>query len=113
MSVSARRWPAGPWLTTGGTGPMPGEVAAGRGGHRGGGGVVACVAVTVVALVVLHVDGLGTIDPVVRVISDYVALPGGYALLGVAAVALAVAVGLLAAALRPAGLADPGAPGAP
>jgi hypothetical protein len=44
------------------------------------------------------------------VISDYVALPGGYVLLGVAAIALAVAVGLLAAALRPAGLADASAP---
>jgi hypothetical protein len=89
---------------------VPGEVAAGRAGHRGGGGVAACVAVTVVALAVLHVDGAGVIDPVGRVISDYVALPGGYALLGVAAVALAVAVGLLAAALRPAGLVDPSAP---
>jgi hypothetical protein len=112
MSVSAPRWHGVPMLTSGGTGRGPGEVVAGRGGHRGGGGVVACVAVTVVALAVLHVDGVGTIDPVVRVISDYVALPGGYALLGVAAVALAVAVGLLAAALRPAGLADPGAPAA-
>jgi hypothetical protein len=97
-------------MTSGGTGRGPGEVAAGRGGHRGGGGVVACVAVTVVALGVLHLDGAGVIDPATRVISDYVALPGGYALLGVAAVALAVAVGLLAAALRPAGLADPSAP---
>jgi hypothetical protein len=110
MSVSAPGWHGHPMMTSGGTGRGPGEVAAGRGGHRGGGGVVACVAVTVVALAVLHVDGAGVIDPGARVISDYVALPGGYALLGVAAVALAVAVGLLAAALRPAGLADPSAP---
>jgi hypothetical protein len=97
---------------SGGTGWTPGEVAVGRGGHRGGGGVVACVAVALVALVFLHVDGAATIDPAIRVISDYVALPGGYALLGVAAVALAVAAGLLAAALRPAGLVDPAAPAA-
>lgn len=96
--------------TSGGTGRMPGEVVAGSGGHRQGGGVAACVAVAAVALAVLHVDGLGTVDPVGTVISDYVALPGGYALLGVAAVALAVAAGLLAAGLRSARLADPSTP---
>jgi uncharacterized protein DUF998 len=110
MSVSAGGWHGIPMLTSGGTGPMPGEVVAGRGAHRPGGGVVACVAVAAVALAVLHVDGFGTVDPVGRVISDYVALPGGYALLGVAAVALAVAAGLLAAGLRAARLADPSTP---
>ena len=110
MSVSVPGWHGDRMPISGGTGWTPGEVTAGRGGHRGGGGVVACVAVAVVALAVLHVDGAATIDPAIRVISDYVALPGGYALLGVAAVALAVAAGLLAAALRPTGLVDPAAP---
>jgi uncharacterized membrane protein len=68
------------------------------------------VAVAVVALAFLHLDGVGAVDPVRQMISDYVALPGGYALLGVAAVALAVAVALVAAGLRAARLADPSTP---
>jgi hypothetical protein len=71
-----------------------------------------CVAVAVVALAVLHLDGIGVVDPVVQVISDYVVLPGGFAVLGVAAIALAVASGLLAAVLRTSGLVDAGAPAA-
>jgi hypothetical protein len=74
--------------------------------------VVACVGVTVVALVALHLDGVGTVDPIAQTISDYVALPGGYALLGVAALALAAAVGLIGAGLRGWGLAAPTAPAA-
>jgi hypothetical protein len=74
--------------------------------------VVGCVGVTVAALVALHLDGVGTVDPIVQTISDYVALPGGYSLLGVAALALAAAVGLLGAGLRGWGLAAPGAPAA-
>jgi hypothetical protein len=70
------------------------------------------VAVTAVALVALHLDGAGAVDPVVQTLSDYVALPGGYALLGVAAVALAAAVGLLGAGLSGWGLVAPAAPAA-
>jgi uncharacterized protein DUF998 len=93
-------------MRIGGTGAEPGS-----GDRAGGAGAVAaCLAVVLGALVVLHVDGVGTVDPVVQTLSDYVALPGGYALLGVAAVALAAAVGLVGAGLRAAGLPDPGAP---
>ncbi|WP_214406645.1 DUF998 domain-containing protein [Pseudonocardia lacus] len=74
--------------------------------------VVVCVGVTVVALAALHLDGVGTVDPIVQTLSDYVAVPGGYSLLGVAALALAAAVGLLGAGLRGWGLAAPGAPAA-
>ena len=106
MSVSAWRWHGMPMLTIGGTGQAPGT----EGRHRGGGAVTACVAVAAVALAVLHVDGVGVVDPTVQTISDYVAVPGGYALLGVAALALAAATVLLAGRLRPAGLVDPAPP---
>jgi hypothetical protein len=66
--------------------------------------------VAAVALAVLHIDGVGVVDPMVQTISDYVAVPGGYALLGVAALALAATAVLLAGRLRPAGLVDPAPP---
>lgn len=49
------------------------------------------------AVVALHVVGAGRVDPVARTVSDYVAIPGGAALLGLAAAGLIVAA--LAAAM--------------
>lgn len=70
----------------GGAGQLPG----GR-GWPGEQAVIACVVVALVLLGLLHVRGIGAIDPRTDVLSDYVVLPGGYALLGVAALALAAA----------------------
>jgi Protein of unknown function (DUF998) len=74
--------------------------------------VVVCVAGAFLSLLVLHVTGNGTLDPLSRTISDYVFLPGGYALLGVAGLALAVASIVLAAGLRRGALPDAGPPSA-
>jgi hypothetical protein len=74
--------------------------------------VVASVAAAFLSLVVLHAIGSGTLDPLSRTISDYVFLPGGYALLGVAGLALAVAAIVLAAGLRRGALPDAGPPSA-
>jgi hypothetical protein len=74
--------------------------------------VGACVAIALLALALLHVTGSGTLDPLDRTISDYVFLPGGYALLGLAGVALAVASFVLARGLHRGALPDPGPPGA-
>ncbi|MCO1655915.1 DUF998 domain-containing protein [Pseudonocardia humida] len=99
-------------VSSGGTGQGPGAEGAGEVAARATWPVVACVGVAVTALVALHVDGVGTVDPIVQTLSDYVALPGGYALLGVAALALAAAVWMLGAGLRGWGLTAPAAPAA-
>lgn len=99
-------------MSSGGTGRGPGAEGARGVAARATWPVVACVGVAVVALVALHLDGVGTVDPIAQTISDYVALPGGYALLGVAALALAAAAGLIGAGLRGWGLAAPAAPAA-
>lgn len=66
--------------------------------------VTACVVTALAVLVVLHFLGAGTIDPMVTTLSDYIFLPGGYVLMGIAGVALAVACLVLADGLRRAGL---------
>lgn len=58
---------------------------------------VTVAAVTaVVPVLVLHLLGAGSVDPLAHTVSDYVAVPEGYALLAVSSAALAVA-GLLVA----------------
>lgn len=72
--------------------------------HPGPGGSVAystvstvagCVVVAVVPVGLLHVvgsaGGRAAVDPIRHTLSDYVVAPGGYALLGLSAVALAAA----------------------
>jgi hypothetical protein len=77
------------------------------------GGVVAgSVLVALLAMACLHLGSAGLVDPWHQTISDYVVVPGGYALLGAAASALAVACVMLAAALGNAGLPRPGRPAA-
>ena len=63
---------------------------------------IAWIGVTVAAVViaVLHVAGAGRVDPAVQPVSDYVAVPGGAALLGLAAVAL-IAAGFAGAVTLP------------
>jgi hypothetical protein len=68
------------------------------------------VATAAVAAGALHVAGSGPVDPLRTVISDYVVVPGGYALLALAAVALAAASLALAAGLLRSGLPRPGLP---
>lgn len=86
----------------GGTGPGPGGIGAGESA------VTALVIVALVPMGLLHVNGVGVIDPLDTTISDYVFLSGGYSLLGAAALALAAASLILAGGLRRAGLPRPG-----
>lgn len=66
--------------------------------------VLGAVIVALVPMGVLHLVGSATVDPVGAPVSDYVAVPGGYTLIGVSAVALAVAGLVLAAGLGASGL---------
>ncbi|SHK85153.1 Protein of unknown function [Pseudonocardia thermophila] len=72
--------------------------------------VAAAVGVAAVTAGVLHVAGSGPVDPLRTVISDYVVVPGGYAMLALTAAALAVACVALAAGLHRAGLPRPALP---
>lgn len=72
--------------------------------------VVGCVIVAVAPMGFLHVAGSTAIDPFGQTLSDYVVVPGGYALLGTGAIALAVAGLVVAAGLFRAGLPRPGLP---
>ncbi|MCE3554985.1 DUF998 domain-containing protein [Pseudonocardia sp. RS11V-5] len=68
--------------------------------------VAAGVAVAVWAVAVLHVAGAlhsPVVDPLVHTVSDYVLLPGGHLVLGIAAAALALAATVLAGAAARAG----------
>jgi hypothetical protein len=105
MFVSASAWHGGRMTTNGGAGHAPGGTT-----WAGETAVVTCVVAAVLPLGLLHVNGIGVLDPLDRTISDYAFLQGGYALLGVAAVALAVASLVLASGLRRAALPDPGPP---
>ena len=69
--------------------------------------VLGAMIVALVPMGLLHLLGSTAVDPVTAPISDYVAVAGGYALIGVSAVALAVAGLVLAAGLGAARL--PGA----
>jgi Protein of unknown function (DUF998) len=68
------------------------------------------VAVAVVAMAVLHVLGVGRLDPATTTVSDYVSLPGGAVLLSAAVLAVALAAALVPVALARAGLRDPAPP---
>ena len=63
---------------------------------------IAWIGVTVAAVViaVLHVAGAGRVDPVAQTVSDYVAVPDGAALLGLAAAGL-IAAGFAGAVTLP------------
>jgi len=99
MSVTELCWHGVPMTSTGGRGEEPAGVA-----WPGESVVTVAVIVALVPLGFLHVEGIGSLDPRTRVISDYVFQPGGYALLGTAAISLAVACTVLATGLRRAGL---------
>jgi hypothetical protein len=107
MSVSVPCWHGEPMTPTGGP---AGEPAGGT--WAGEVIVAACVVAALLPMGLLHVSGTGSIAPMTDVISDYVFLPGGYALLGAAAVGLAVACLALATGLRQAGLPRPRVPAA-
>jgi hypothetical protein len=98
MSVSAWGWHGESMTTTGGAGRGPGGTWAGETV------VTTCVIVAVLPLVLLDTGAVGPVDPLRTVISDHVFQPGGYALLGVSALALAAASVVLASGLRQAGL---------
>ncbi len=64
---------------------------------RSGPPVVAlALGVSVAAMVVLHLIGVGRLDPLTTTVSDYVSVPDGTALLAVAVLALAVAAAAVA-----------------
>jgi hypothetical protein len=95
MSVSALEWDGVRMTTTGGTGRDAVAVT-----WAGEAAVTSCVIVALLPLGFLHVTSIGVVDPRDDVISDYVFRPGGYALLGAAAISLAVATSMLATGLR-------------
>jgi hypothetical protein len=99
MSVSVPGWHGMPMTSTGGSGRESAGVA-----WVGESVVTASVIVALLPLGFLHVSGSGSIDPLTAVIRDYVFQPGGYALLGAAAIGLAVACVALATGLRRADL---------
>jgi hypothetical protein len=99
MSVSVPGWHGMPMTSTGGSGRESAGVA-----WVGESVVTASVIVAFLPLGFLHVSGSGSVDPLTAVISDYVFQPGGYALLGAAAIGLAVACVALATGLRRADL---------
>ncbi|MDN5859887.1 MAG: DUF998 domain-containing protein [Pseudonocardia sp.] len=70
------------------------------------------LAVALTAAAVLHIAGAGPVDPLRTVISDYVVVPGGYALLALAAAALATASVAAAVGLCRSGLPRPRLPAA-
>lgn len=72
--------------------------------------VTTCVIVSLLSLLFLHVNGIGAIDPLNDVISGYVFQPGGYALLGISALSMAVGTIVLATGLCTAGLPRPRLP---
>ena len=67
------------------------------------GPVVSALGVAVAAMAVLHVLGVGHLDPLTTTVSDYVSLPGGAVLLAVAVSGLAVAAGFTAMRIGRAG----------
>ena len=97
MSGSALRW-HGMSMTSRGNGWIGWPIIAG------------CILAALLSMGVLHVTGMGLLDPARSVISDYVLVSEGYALLAVAAVALATAALVVAAGLRRAGLPRPDLP---
>jgi hypothetical protein len=99
MSVSEPCWHGMPMTSTGGSGREPAGTA-----WTGESVVTASVIVALLPLGFLHMSSIGSVDPLTDVISDYVFRPGGYALLGAAAISLAVACTVLATGLRRAGL---------
>jgi hypothetical protein len=90
--------------------PLVGGTITGARGGAESAAVMGFVATAAVAGGALHVAGSGPVDPLRTVISDYVMVPGGYALLALAAVALAAASLALAAGLFRSGLPRPGLP---
>ena len=94
-------------MATGGNGPRPGGAT-----WMGEAIVTTCVIVALLPLGYLHLRSVGAVDPLTDMISDYVFQPGGYALLGVAAMSLATACGVLATGLGRAGLPGPRWPAA-
>ncbi|OZM76314.1 hypothetical protein CFP66_41910 [Pseudonocardia sp. MH-G8] len=107
MSLSVPCWHGDPMTSTGGSAGEPAE-----GPWAGEAIVIACAIVALLPLGFLHLSSIGSIDPMTDVISDYVFLPGGYALLGTAAISLAVGCVALATGLRRAGLPHPRVPAA-
>jgi uncharacterized protein DUF998 len=61
--------------------------------------VFGAIGVAVLAMVVSHLLGTGRLDPARTTVSDYVSLPGGFALLTMATLAIAVATAVIPVAL--------------
>lgn len=104
MSVSAWDWHGRPMMRIGGTGRETART------WSGAGLAAALVLVAVLPMAYLHLVGGEVVDPLETTISDYIGVPGGFALLTVAAVLLAIASLVLAGGLAPAGLVRPEAP---
>lgn len=94
-----------PWRASapvGGCGPAAGaagQAVEPRGDGRLVGVVFGALGVAAVAMLVLHLIGLGRLSPLSTTVSDYVSLPGGAVVLAVAVFALAAATAVLAVRL--------------
>ncbi|HVV24877.1 MAG TPA: DUF998 domain-containing protein [Pseudonocardiaceae bacterium] len=58
--------------------------------------VLGALSVSLLAMVVLHLLAVGRLDPLTTTVSDYISIPGGTALLGLAVIGLATATAGLA-----------------
>lgn len=96
MDVRVRECHGGSMSTIGGS--------AERAGWAGESAVLAAVCVALVPMGALHVLGSTAVDPVGVTISDYVAVPGGYPMLGLSSLALGAAGLLLVGGVRAARL---------
>jgi hypothetical protein len=85
------------------TASVAGERPAPAGGIGPARFVFGALAVTVTAMALLHLFGIGRLDPATTTVSDYVALPGGATLLAVAVLGVAAATAAVAAAQVSAG----------
>lgn len=73
--------------------------AAAPAAWAGDSAVLGAMIVALVPMGVLHLVGAPAVDPITAPVSDYVAVPGGYSLIGASAVPLAVAGLVLASGL--------------
>lgn len=66
--------------------------------------VAACASVALVPMIIVHVVGVGLVDPIIQPVSHYVYVPGGYLMVLLGSVTLAAAAVALARGLGRSGL---------
>jgi hypothetical protein len=81
-----------------------GRVDLSRGWAAVGGVVSGALGVAMLAMFLLHLMGIGRLDPATTTVSDYVSVPGGALLLGAAVLGVATATAAMAISLLRTGL---------